>query len=118
MKSELNHTKKLAHKICAFVLLLTFSLIALATALHSHDTHNFTKHSKTSHFEETLGDDLNNTCHICHYSFNKNNGQVLPTDFYLNFKVSEYTFLLAAKYVASYKSKHLSLFSGNSPPIS
>ncbi len=108
----------LIQKSCAFLLLFAFTFIAFAQYIHAHSNHNHTasthQHHSTKH---QISEKEGNTCQICQFNLNQNNGQILSSVASFNFSPNLITQLLQTNYVAFYSQKHLSLFSGNSPPI-
>jgi hypothetical protein len=117
MKNRLSYTPSLIHKFCVIILLFAFIFTALAQFLHVHNSHNHTESTHYTHFHKhQIGKTATSACQICQFSLNHNNGQILPSLTLFTFKVTTNTTLLHSNYVAFYTQKHLSLFSGSSPP--
>lgn len=116
MKNKIYHTKT-THKICAFVLVFCFIFISLAQAFHHHENHSHCNNSLNYQTKQNLSKHVTKTCQICDFTLNKNQAKVLSTSPYFNFKkFNNMEMLQPNNYVAFYTSKHLSLFSGTSPP--
>ncbi|TAF45665.1 MAG: hypothetical protein EAZ51_08890 [Sphingobacteriales bacterium] len=119
MKNKYIYTQPIKHIICAYLLLCTFVFISLAQALHAHDVcHNDSNnvHNIGVHISKASSVQVSKTCEICQYNLSKNQGDLLPVEQYFNVNIPTKTLLLHTYFVAFYVSKHLSLFSGNSPP--
>lgn len=116
MKNKIYNTK-VAHKICSFLLLFCLVFISLAQAFHHHENHNHNNKSVNGHFKQNFTKQISKTCQICKFILNNNQEKVLIANQYYNFKQTTNIELLhPKKYVAFYSHKHLSLFSGSSPP--
>ncbi len=116
MKSKIYHTK-IAHTICAFVLLCCFVFISLAQAFHQHENHNHNNSRANAHYKHNFAEQSNKTCQICQFTLNNNQTKILIANQYCNFiQITNIELLHPKKYVAFYTYKHLSLFSGSSPP--
>lgn len=106
---------KIAHIVCAFVLLFCFVSIFLAQAFHQHENHN---HGKNVHLEQIFTKQSIKACQICKFVLSKNQTSILTVTRYFSFTpLKNIEILHINNYVAIYTSKHLSLFSGCSPPI-
>lgn len=117
MNTKTKHLN-LIHKICATILLFCFGYILLAQALHTHESHNHcNKHTKYQ-VEQNFNEVSNEKCQICEFTINIKQNQLLPSILYFNFEQLNFIQTSNYKYVAFFTSKHISLFSGNSPPSS
>ena len=108
---------KIAQKFYAYQLLLSFVFISFAQAFHHHENHSHFTCGKNYHTKQNLSEHIAKTCQICEFTLNKNQAKNLPTTQYFNFKqVNNIEMLHPKKCVAFHTSKHLSLYSGTSPP--
>lgn len=116
MKNKI-YPSKIAHIICAFVLLFCFVFISLAQAYHQHENHTHYNKDTNGHFEQKFAKKSTKACQICQFILNTNQAKILTATRYFNFiPFKNIEILHVDKYVVFYRSKPLSLFSGSSPP--
>jgi|GEM_PF-4522157 len=104
-------------KVYAIVLLFCFVLVSVVKAFHTHENHNHCQNDTENYSEQNLDKHTNKSCQICAFVINIKQSQILSKTFDFDFKQYANQVLLHYDFVAFFAFKHISLFSGNSPPI-